>query len=164
MTSTVAPLRILLVDDHDAIHDDVRKILQPSSRGAEKARRALLDFLGDAPPDLVSIGSGSSGSFEFADASQGEQGVEVARLALTEGRPFDLAIVDMRMPPGIDGLETAERLRAQQPALPILFCTAFSDHSDQELARRLAGGPMDIVRKPLDPKRLRSIVDALLAG
>ncbi len=157
MTSSLATQRILLVDDHAAIHDDLRKILQPPDASAEKARRALLDFLGDAPAQLA-----SPSGFEFADATQGEEAVELAREAHRQGRAFDLAIVDMRMPPGIDGLETAARLRELQPELPVLFCTAFSDHSDAEMIRRLGAGRVDIARKPLDPRKVRGVIERLM--
>jgi CheY-like chemotaxis protein len=159
MNSTLVTRRILLVDDHAAIHDDLRKMLAPPDAAAEKARRALLDFLGDAPPVIA-----RARSFEFADATQGEQAVEVARAAHESGKPFDLAIVDMRMPPGIDGLETAARLRALQPGIAIVFCTAFSDHPQAAIVALLGSSGHAVEHKPLDPRRLRERVEELLRG
>src|SRR5690242_21900324 len=84
--------RILIVDDNRAIHDDVRKILR--GRDSEIGELESELFGQDAPPVV---------RFETSSAYQGEDAVEQVRAALAAGRPFPVAPVDMRMPPGIDG-------------------------------------------------------------
>ncbi len=66
--------------------------------------------------------------FELTTVASGESGVEQVRIALDQGKPYSVALVDMRMPGGIDGLETARRLRGLDPRIMLVFVTAYSDH------------------------------------
>ncbi|HET9622099.1 MAG TPA: response regulator [Kofleriaceae bacterium] len=135
--------RILIVDDTRAIHDDYQKILQPR-------RNALADL------EAELFGSGDMKmrdvAFELTSAYQGEEGVEHVRAAGAAGEPFALALVDMRMPPGIDGVQTIERMWAIDPDLQVVICTAYSDASWDEIVQRF--GTTDrllILKKPFDP-------------
>src|SRR5664279_4022930 len=87
--------RVLVIDDNDAIHEDFRKVLTGSVRTEDEES---LDALEAAI--LGTAGHSTAPTFEIADASQGEQGVAMAAQAVAEGRPFAMAFVDMRMPPG----------------------------------------------------------------
>jgi len=71
---------------------------------------------------------------------QGRDGVELARRAIVEGRPYSVAFVDMRMPPGWDGLETIENLWKVDPEIQVVVCSAYSDYDWMELLARL-GAP-----------------------
>ncbi|HCH24792.1 MAG TPA: hypothetical protein DE179_10915, partial [Oceanospirillaceae bacterium] len=84
-------------------------------------------------------------SVSFAD--QGLAGIELAQTAFKAGEPFAIAFIDMRMPPGIDGLETAQRLRAIDKKIQIIFVTAYSDRSLKELDQVL-GFDMLLLNKP----------------
>src|SRR5205085_10990743 len=75
--------------------------------------------------------------FEIDSAYQGEEGVAILCKALEEGRPYAMAFVDVRMPPGIDGIETVEQLWQLCPELQVVICTAHSDYSWQEMIDRL---------------------------
>ena len=104
--------RILIIDDNASIHQDFRKVL---NAGAEQSERAALEILeanlfGAAPP--VS----PRPTFEIDSAYQGQEGVALAARALADGRPYSMAFVDMRMPPGWDGVQTIERLWALRPS------------------------------------------------
>ena len=77
----------------------------------------------------------ASRAYEIVSAYQGREGVALAQEALVSGQPFAMAFVDMRMPPGWDGLETIEKLWAQQPDLQVVLCTAHSDYSLEEIPR-----------------------------
>src|SRR5271155_1484677 len=96
--------RILVVDDNAAIHGDFRKVLGTDVEDAAQAALAVLeaDLFGETRT------SAARPKFEITSAHQGEEAVEIARNALAEGRPFAMAFVDMRMPPGWDGLQTIE--------------------------------------------------------
>jgi len=121
--------RILVIDDNRAIHDDFRKILCPATDTIDQAEA---EFFGvAAPASVLPI-------FEIDSAFQGEEGVAALRRALDEGRPYAMAFVDVRMPPGIDGIETAERLWQLSPELQVVICTAHSDYSWQKMVNRLA--------------------------
>jgi hypothetical protein len=85
-------------------------------------------------------------------AFQGAEGLEKVRTARLAGLPYAMAFIDMRMPPGWDGVETAERLWLEEPRLQIVFCTAYSDTSWTEVTTRLdARDRLLILKKPFDP-------------
>jgi len=133
--------RVLIVDDNRAIHDDVRKILQGRPSGALGDLEAEL-FGAEHPPDVV---------FELSSAYQGADGVELVRATVAAGRPYALALVDMRMPPGIDGLQTIARMWELDPELQVVICTAFADTSWRELVQRFgATDRLLILKKPFD--------------
>lgn len=144
--------RILVIDDNPAIHEDFNKILAPVVSDAA-------DVLGEA--EALLFGSAVSGAFPapapvergfaLAHAMQGEEGYKLVQQGLAAGRPFALAFIDMRMPPGWDGLQTAERILAVDPSIQIVICTAYSDYSWDEIRSRL-GRPegLLIVKKPFD--------------
>ena len=71
--------------------------------------------------------------FEVASAYQGQEGLAAAQAAMDAGRPFAMAFVDVRMPPGWDGMETTARLLQADKDLQIVICTAYSDHSWGEI-------------------------------
>ena len=93
--------RILLVDDNLSIHDDFRRILmrKTSTVGLDDAAAALFGIA--AEPTTA-----ESDVFDLEFAQQGQEAAEKAALAVATGRPYALAFVDMRMPPGWDGLTT----------------------------------------------------------
>src|SRR5262245_4402469 len=94
--------RILVIDDNPSIHDDFAKILVPSAGNDAGMSQIEKVLFGDAEPDSLPP------SFDLQFAHQGADGVKMAHAARTAGRPFALAFIDMRMPPGWDGLETIE--------------------------------------------------------
>ena len=103
--------RVLIVDDNRAIHDDFHRMLQ-NDGGDQSFDAVEALFLGEHSPAMTD-GAG----YEIADAYQGEEGVDAAAAAIDNGEPFDVAFVDMRMPPGWDGLTTIERLFAIDPEI-----------------------------------------------
>ncbi len=151
--------RILIVDDNTAIHTDFRKIL-----AAPTASTAALD---DLEAMLFSQpGSVSSGrsEFELDSAYQGREALERVRAANAQERPYAVAFVDMRMPPGWDGLETIEHLWKADPFLQIIICSAYSDHSWEELRARLGeSDALLIIKKPFDPIEVVQGAHALTA-
>jgi PAS domain S-box-containing protein len=154
-TDLIAPNhRILIVDDNRAIHDDFRKILG----GEREAGLGLRDdeaVLFDAAPAPFT-------RFEIDSAYQGEQGFEKASLAAARGRPYALAFVDLRMPPGWDGVETISRLRAVDPNLQIVICTAYSDYSWNDIRERLGhSDSLLILKKPFDNIEVVQLAHAL---
>jgi diguanylate cyclase len=149
--------RILVIDDTQAIHDDFRKVL---SQGA-----ALSNTLQDAKAALFqksAVPKAARPAFDVEHALQGEEGWNKLKVAVAEQRPFSVAFVDMRMPPGWDGLHTIERLWEADPELQVVVCTAFSDHSWEEISEKL--GLTDrllILKKPFDPIEVIQLATAL---
>jgi EAL domain-containing protein (putative c-di-GMP-specific phosphodiesterase class I)/DNA-binding NarL/FixJ family response regulator len=138
--------RLLVIDDNQAIHEDFRKILCRPARSREELSVAEADVFG------VDLGARSeSVDFQVDSALQGEEGIAAARQALTEGRPYSVAFVDVRMPPGLDGVETAARLFAADPDLQVVICTAFSDYSWEQVLTKLGRSDrLMILKKPFD--------------
>ena len=152
--------RILLVDDMPTIHDDFRKILCPQApaKAALEAMRAAL--FGEETPKPAA----ASTAFELDSAYQGQEGLEKVEAALRQGRPYAMAFVDMRMPPGWDGVETIEHLWQADPRLQVVICTAYSDTSWDEIFRRLdARDRLLILKKPFDNIEVRQLAQALTA-
>ena len=70
---------------------------------------------------------------------------------MEQGRPYSVAFVDMRMPPGWDGIETIARLWQADPDLQIVICTAYSDYSWEEILRQLGNrNSLAVLKKPFD--------------
>src|SRR3954468_8585584 len=111
--------RILVVDDNQAIHDDVRKILDLSGEyGGQLA--AMEAQLFDETPYAASFAH-----FQIDSAFQGQEALGCVREALAQGRPYAVAFVDVRMPPGWNGIETVRRIWDEDPDVQIVICTAF---------------------------------------
>lgn len=152
--------RVLVIDDNLSIHDDFRKILgvaddAPSESSLLAMRAALF---GEEPqPAMLS-------RFEVAFADQGRAGFEKVQRALAEGAPFAMAFVDMRMPPGWDGVETIEHLWKADPDLQVVICTAFSDYAWEDIVQRLGQNDrLIILRKPFDSIEAWQLANALTA-
>ncbi len=144
--------RILVIDDNPAIHEDFEKILSP---GAPFAPEALVEaetiLFGSAASGAFPAPAPSERGFSVTHAMQGEEGFGLVEQALTDGCPFAVAFIDMRMPPGWDGLMTAERILSIDPKIQIVICTAYSDHSWDEIRERLRRPDgLLILKKPFD--------------
>ncbi|MGA0612669.1 EAL domain-containing protein [Caldimonas sp. KR1-144] len=151
----VSPSRILLVDDLPSIHQDFRKILAPAVHDDLAAIEASL--FGEKPAAAGPV-------FELDSAYQGEEALGMLQSALGAGRPYELAFVDMRMPPGWDGVQTIERLWRVDPRLQVVICTAFADHAWSDVLRRLNGNDsLLILKKPFDAIEVSQLARALTA-
>jgi len=143
---TQAQRKILIVDDNPAIHEDFRKVLaRPSASDLDGLESALFGTPELEPYRRPGI------SYELDSAYQGLDGVERVRGAKQRDQPYALAIVDMRMPPGVDGLETIARMWEIDPDIQIVICTAYSDAHWSDIVGRF--GTTDsllILKKPFD--------------
>jgi len=138
--------RILIVDDNPAIHEDFRKILAgPSGRGAELDRVESIIFDAPAAPRPLAT------AFDLGFAFQGREALDLVWQARAESRPYALAFVDVRMPPGWDGVETIHHLWEADPLLQVVVCTAYSDYSWEKMSARLGlNDNLVILKKPFD--------------
>ena len=148
--------RILVIDDNPAIHGDFRKVLRPDTPEAS----ALLEMEGVL---FEQVQSGEPTlSFQLDSAYQGQEGFEMVKAALAEHRPYALAFVDVRMPPGWDGVETIARIWKVDPGIQIVLCTAYADYSWEQL-RAKVGQPDSLVvlKKPFDNLEVQQLAHAL---
>ncbi len=155
---STANRRILVIDDNPAIHEDFRRILQPSAGALAflEAQTALLrDVPRQAPPQ----------DFEVACADQGQAGLAMLQHAIRHGRPYAVAFVDMRMPPGWDGVETIEHLWRAAPDLQVVICTAFADFDWDYVIQQLGhSDQLLIIRKPFDVVEVWQLASSLEAA
>ena len=146
--------RILVIDDNASIHEDYRKILAGHAAGKVSAAEAAL--FGEQQPAV------ERPTFDVDSAMQGRDGVELARAALAEGRPYSVAFVDMRMPPGWDGVETIEHLWAVDAEVQVVVCSAYTDYDWLELLTRLGhSDKLIVVKKPFEPIEILQCASAL---
>lgn len=150
--------RILIVDDNPAIHEDFRKILGATLPSATALTESAAALFGDSANADLRLG------FKLDSAFQGQDGVALVRRAHEAGQPYAVALVDARMPPGWDGVETAARIWKEDPEVQIVICTAYSDYSWQELREKLVyTDRLVILKKPFDNIEVLQLADALTA-
>ncbi|MDV6030909.1 MAG: response regulator [Phycisphaera sp. RhM] len=147
--------RILVIDDTPSIHNDFIKILvSDDSTDAMSEHESAL--FGDAPPQH------RRKTYTLDSAMQGKEGLAKVEEALNQGLPYAMAFVDMRMPPGLDGLETIEKIWQRDPRLEIVICTAYSDYSWSEISERLGASPrLLILKKPFDNAEVEQLASCL---
>ena len=152
--------RILIVDDNKAIHEDFRKALDG-------------DFVSSASAELDELEASLFGApqakqspldvkYEIDSALQGQEGLAMISEAIKEGRPYSLAFIDVRMPPGWDGIETTERIWRIQPDLQVVICSAYSDYTWEDIIEALdTADRLLILKKPFQRIEVRQIAHTL---
>jgi len=152
--------RILLIDDNPMIHEDFEKVLEPDGGAQSEALNDSLAAFFDEDPSEDS--APEADAFELDYALQGEEGFEKVKQAVLEGRPYALAFVDVRMPPGWDGVETIQRLWEVAPDLQVVICTAYADYSREDMVAKLGfNDRWLILKKPFDPFEVNQLANAL---
>ncbi len=147
--------RILIVDDNRAIHEDFRKILGRGGAAHDDFNALDAELFGTAVETADDL-------FELDSAYQGEEAIEKVRNARALGKGYALVFIDVRMPPGLDGIETTARLLREDQEVGIVICSAYSDHSWEEMTA--AFGKTDrvlILKKPFDTVEVRQLAHAL---
>ena len=148
--------RILVIDDNPAIHNDIRKILARPEPGATSLEDAETLLFGETVEEDKRI------FFEIDSAFQGQEGLELVKRALEAKNPYALAFVDVRMPPGWDGIETISRIWEVYPELQVVICTAYSDYSWEDITRKVGrSDSVLILKKPFDNIEVLQMAHAL---
>ncbi|MCW8933739.1 MAG: EAL domain-containing protein [Gammaproteobacteria bacterium] len=147
--------RVLIIDDDTRIHEDFIKILgEKDSKSEYNEIEAKL--FSDEVSQVESI------VYELDSAYQGEEGYEKVLAANSEGRPYAMAFIDMRMPPGWDGLETIKQIWQIDSQIQLVICTAYSDYSWNEVLYHLgASDRLIILKKPFDMVEVQQLTTAL---
>ncbi len=154
-------MRILIVDDEPAMHESYRQSFAPKRNGDTAALSAMAaDLFGDddAPAPTADA---EAMAFELTHAMQGLDGVAALEKSLADGDPFSVAFIDVRMPPGIDGKETATRIRKLDPNINIVIVTGFSDFSPIEISK--SAGPADKIFYIAKPFEVAEVVQTATA-
>jgi signal transduction histidine kinase len=148
--------RILVIDDNPSVQADFRKILtyaQDSAAGLRDMEESLFGEKADARPAVT---------FEVDCATQGREGHHMVLEAAKSGRPYATAFVDVRMPPGWDGIETVERIWRDYPDLQVVICTAYADYSWDDIVKKVGhSDQLLILKKPFDNIEVMQMAQAL---
>lgn len=150
--------RILIADDNPQIHTDFERSLRDDVRGSD-ALSALEDAVFGAAAATI---DGPEPSYRIEHALQGEDAVHKVSAAVHEKDPIAVAFVDMRMPPGWDGLRTIEEIWKVDREIEVVICTAYTDYPWEAIQKRL--GKSDrllILRKPFDRIEIRQMAVSL---
>jgi CheY-like chemotaxis protein len=148
--------RVLLVDDNPAIHADFRKILAADNSSVAGIDEEAAEFFSESKPASSGLG------FELDSVFQGEEALAKVQQMLAAGKPYAAAFIDMRMPPGWDGLETIRRLWQVYPDMETIICTAYSDHSWEQIQQTLGvSDRLLILKKPFDKVEVQQLALAL---
>ncbi len=154
--------RILICDDEAGILDAYGRIFsdlvaQTADDDASDYDALSADLFGDAPEHAAAVID------EIVTCRQGEEAVEAVRAAKAAGLPFGVVFLDVRMPPGIDGVEAARQIRALEPVINIVIVTGYSDHRPTEIASKV--GTVDrlfYLVKPFDADEVRQMATTLV--
>jgi CheY-like chemotaxis protein len=139
--------RVLVIDDDRDTHELLRRMLIKSNPTGDEH----VSSYSQMP------------CFEVDSAYQGEEGLGLVGKSLQQNRPYSLAFVDVRMPPGWDGIETIRKIWEKYRDLQVVICTAYSDYSWGDMVENL--GHLDrivILNKPFEKSRLSNWLSALL--
>lgn len=155
--SREARLRILVVDDDSNIHNDYERCFERMAPVAPELRSLEAELFGvveDEEPEDVEV--------ELVHAYQGQDAVELVREGLAQGKQFPVAFIDMRMPPGWNGVQTLQHLWQMDDSIHVVICTAYSDVSLDALPSP-EGRSMrpHILRKPFTPAQVRQLATEL---
>ncbi len=157
-------LKIIVIDDNPKIHEDIIKVLSIHTGEGQSEKFEQLDdaLFGEKTNDAESKPAQPLPMFEFETATQGQEGVKKIKQAFDSGLPYALAFVDVRMPPGWDGIETVSHIWDIDPEIQIVICTAYSDYSWEETIEKLGmNDNFIILKKPFDSVAVRQIACAL---
>jgi len=155
--------RILIVDDTEEIHESFRDIFEVPSEDDEDFNDLENDLFGDdSSDDADSKAPDLSIRYEMDHAHQGEESLERVRKAQAEGRPYALIFMDVRMPPGWDGIETISRIWQEFSEIEMVICTAYADYSLDEILKKLGiTDHLMFIRKPFDHTMVTQMALAL---
>lgn len=155
--------RILIVDDNESIHEDFKKILSaPRTKEAHKDLAKIEMELFDEDESSFLDTASEALIYRIDSAFQGLDAVNMVDRAEQEGDPYAMVLMDVRMPPGINGIEAIERIWKKHPYIEMVIVTAFSDYSWESILQTI--GQTDrlmFLRKPFDQVTVKQMALAL---
>ena len=159
-------LRIIIIDDNPSIHEDFIKVLSLPEQYAsfnDLDSQLFNNIESDIEVNLPPLDNNKyMPKFHFETALQGLEGIEKIQQAYSNGIRYALAFVDVRMPPGLDGVETIKRIWKIDPDIQIVVCTAYSDYSWEDTVENLSlNDNYLIIKKPFDKISVRQLACSL---
>ena len=152
------PHRILIVDDNPSIHEDLCKVLTGSTQSTLNEEANTL--FGE---DTKEEESNYSMPFSVDSAYQGQEALGLVVNAIDKHERYALAIMDIRMPPGWDGIKTIQQLWKVDRGLQVIICSAHSDYSLDDIISKLGmSDQLVILKKPFDNIEVLQLANALV--
>jgi PAS domain S-box-containing protein len=149
--------RLLIIDDNRSIHDDFRKILM-RKEASSRLDQVSAEIFGEGPP----ADACAANCFHLDSAYQGRDGLALVKQAVGTDTRYAMAFVDVRMPPGWDGVETTARIWEVDPDLQVVICTAYSDCSWDDMLKKLGRSDrLVILKKPFDSIEVLQLANSL---
>jgi CheY-like chemotaxis protein len=146
--------RILVCDDNPSIHKDFQKALQ-NPRSTSKLREIEDELFGDLDTENQPL---AELSFQIDSAFQGQEALEKTKSAADEGNPYAVIFMDVRMPPGWDGILTTEKIWQQWPTTEVVIVTAYSDYTWEEMIAKLGiNNRLLFLKKPFDTLSVKQL-------
>jgi CheY-like chemotaxis protein len=159
-------VRILIVDDEPAMHESYRQCFGAKPGGSQEAELSALaaELFGDGDGEGARAPEQDlepETQFDCVHHMQGLDAVAAVEDSLASGERFAVAFIDVRMPPGIDGKETAKRIREMDPDINLVIVTGYSDFSPLDISR--AAGPADKIFYIAKPFQAEEVVQTATA-
>ncbi len=160
--------RILIVDDQQDLREQLAKLLLRSGKKNEtvslvqQMRARLLGAKAEEEP--TESAAGPENTYEVDTAGQGEEAFDMVKKSLEKNTPYAMMFLDMRMPPGWDGLQTAKKIREIDKFIEIVIMTAYADH-DQKTIAETVGTPEKLlyIKKPFQSEEIHQLALSLTA-
>ena len=146
MQTETTRYRILAIDDEASVHETYQAILGSNNQDFDDG---LMELVGLTEVEEVD----ESPSFILDSAYSGEEGLQCVIKSERQGAPYAVVFLDMRMPPGWDGLKTAEKIREIDPAIRIILITAYMDYELSDIRHRI-GKDFIFLSKPVNRDEL----------
>jgi CheY-like chemotaxis protein len=148
--------KILLIDDNPTIHEDFKKTLLSIEKNPD-IEELEANLFGEKDNSLKD-------DFIIDSAFQGKEALKKVKQAVRESDLYAMAFVDVRMPPGWDGIETINQIWKVDPDIEMVICTAYSDYSWDETVKKLGeSDKLLILKKPFDNIEVKQLAFALTA-
>ncbi len=146
--------KILVIDDNLEIHSDFQKILSFEVSGDENLADLDKKLFGQASQIFSSLPH-----FQIDSAMQGEEGCRMVRESLAIQQPYAVIFLDVRMPPGMDGIQAAKEIFSIDKHVQVVICTAYTDYTWDNLIEELGlQENLLIIKKPFDSIVIRQMV------
>jgi signal transduction histidine kinase len=153
-------LRILVADDEPKILELYQNILAPDN--AVDTRFSDIDELAGKLFGKKEKKKTSGTTFDTVFCRQGDEALAAVKTSLKENRPFSVAFLDVRMPPGPDGIWVAEQIRSLDPYIEFVMVTGYSDVQPEEIAARVQPAQKLLyIQKPFHPQEITQFASAL---
>ena len=155
--------RILIVDDNESIHEDFKKVLIHEKNEDEAVLDELESELFGVESETPAIIQAEQVSYEIDSAFQGQEAMAMVDKAAAENRPYAMVFMDVRMPPGWDGIETISRIWLRHPYIEAVLCTAYSDYTWDDIVEKLGStDKLLFLRKPFDAVAVQQMALSLI--